>query len=521
MSIIVSEKTRSLVIPRTGATTNMFPDMPSLVYRGQDHLVVPHDIRSSMLLNRMGERVPNPMVRYYDWKGGKPFSVQKATCTLLTGHTRAYVLNDMGTGKTKAALWAWDYLHGNGFAKKLLVVGPLSTLNFVWAREAFATVPHRKCVVLHGTKQQRLDKLKEDADIYVINHDGLRVIREELEARIDIDTLVLDELAVYRNNTDRSKIMRKFAERFIWVWGMTGAPMPNEPTDVWGQCMIVTPNTVPKYRRHCEQMLMKRISTYVLLPKPDAVDNAFKMMQPSVRYSLDDVVELPEVIQRTIDIDLTPQQKKVYGVLAREFKIMIANKSITAVNAAAAMNKLLQVSLGWVYTGKPFEAIALDNKPRMDVILDLIDSASRKVLLFVPFRHAVDGISKLLTGKDPTKPLVPHYVVHGGISNRDEIFNLFQNTSKGKVLLAHPQCLAHGVTLTAADTIIWGAPMASLEIYEQANARIRRVGQTHKQLIFHLQSTPVERRIYSLLRNKQKVQDEFLALLEEATGSAT
>jgi SNF2 family DNA or RNA helicase len=94
---------------------------------------------------------------------------------------------------------------------------------------------------------------------------------------------------------------------------------------------------------------------------------------------------------------------------------------------------------------------------------------------------------------------------------------LFQNTDKYKVLLAHPQCLAHGLTLTAANTIIWYCPTASLELYEQANARIRRVGQEHKQQVLHLQGTPVERRMYQLLQRKQKVQDQFLKMLEEAT----
>ena len=102
-------------------------------------------------------------------------------------------------------------------------------------------------------------------------------------------------------------------------------------------------------------------------------------------------------------------------------------------------------------------------------------------------------------------------------NDRSQIFNLFQNTNKYRVLLAHPQCLAHGVTLTAADTIIWFAPVTSLEIYEQANARIRRVGQKHKQLVLHLQSTPVEKKIYKMLQGKQKVQNALLKMLEAGT----
>jgi hypothetical protein len=293
MSVIVSKPTKQLLVPRVTAAVNMFPDAPTMTHESQDYLVVPHKLREFKLLKFLGFKVPNPFLTYYDWKGGKPFAVQRATVGLLTANPRAYVLNDMGTGKTRGALWSWDALNEGGYAHKVLIVAPLSTLNFVWARECFATLPRRKVVVLHGTKQQRLDKLNMDADIYIINHDGIKVIHEALEARTDIDTLILDELAVYRNNSDRSKLMRKFADRFQWVWGMSGEPMPNSPVDVWSQCKIITPSTVPKYKRQAEDMLMTRGSQFVLRPKPDAVDTAFRWMQPSVRFALDDVVNCP------------------------------------------------------------------------------------------------------------------------------------------------------------------------------------------------------------------------------------
>jgi SNF2 family DNA or RNA helicase len=423
----------------------------------------------------------------------------------------------MGTGKTRGALWSWDALNEGGYAHKVLIVAPLSTLNFVWARECFATLPRRKVAVLHGSKQQRLDRLAQDADIFIINHDGIKVIHEALEARPDIDTLILDELAVYRNNSGRSTLMRKFADHFQWVWGMSGEPMPNSPVDVWSQCKIITPSTVPKYKRQAEDILMTRVSQFILRPKPDAVDTAFRWMQPSVRFALDDVVELPDSISRTIDVELSDQQKEIYRKVATEFQAMVKDKTITALNAGAAMSKLLQISGGWVYTASPLQTIKLDNKARMDALVELVQSASRKVLVFAPFRHMIAGISEVFN--DPKKK-IEHVIVHGDVPDRDQIFNEFQNTSKYKVLLAHPQCLAHGLTLTAADTIIWYSPTPSLDIYNQANARIRRVGQHHKQQILHIQSTPVERKIYALLRTKTKIQDQLLTLFEEATEKA-
>ena len=514
---IISRTNKAILAPRNGRVINMFPSAHALTHLEKDYLVAPHDIRSTICLRALGYRIPNPMLCYYDWRGGKPFAVQRATCDLLTTNPRSYVLNAMGTGKTKAALWAWDYLHGNGLAGKLLVVCTLSTMNVVWGAEVFSTLPGRVAVVLHGSKKRRLELLDGNADVFIINHDGLRTIQEALTLRTDIDALVLDELAVYRNNSDRSKQMRKFAERFKTVWGLTGAPMPQAPTDVWAQAKIVTPHTVPKYFRQAQELLMNRLNQFKWVPKNNAIDVAFGMLQPSVRYSLDAVTELPPVIERTIDVPLTAQQKKAYEALSKAFQADVQGQKITAVNAAVAMGKLLQVSGGWVYAGQTRDAINLDATPRLDTLVDLINSNERKVLVFVPFIHAIQGISAVLTSNG-----IEHACVHGGVPSgaRSEIFNAFQQTTKYKALLAHPQCLAHGLTLTAADTVIWYSPITSLDIYDQANARISRIGQAHKQQVIHLQSTSVERKIYRLLQAKARVQDELLAMLAQATGAA-
>jgi SNF2 family DNA or RNA helicase len=518
MPVTVSRKTQTLVVPQAAGVETMFPNAPVLP---DGNRIVPHGMRETLMLRHLGFKVPNPMALYYDWGNPPPekmpFAVQIATCKMLTENPHAYVLNHMGTGKTKTALWAWDYLNKCGLAKKLLVVAPLSTLNFVWAREVFSTLPGRRVEVLHGTKQHRLDRLAVDADIYVINHDGLKVIESELWTRADIDTLVLDELAVYRNNSGRSKKMRKFANRFNIVWGMTGSPMPNEPTDVWAQCLIVTPGKVPRYQSHARDMLMtKGNAPYQWFPKPDAVKRAYEWMQPACRYSLEDVVELPPMISRTIDVPLSPEQAQTYKRVATAMKALIKDKVINAVNAGAAMNKLLQIAGGWVYTQNP-EFVRVDPTPRILALADLIAAAGEKVIVAVPYRHMIEGISKILSMKGVE---VDHCVVHGDTPNRENIFNLFQNTDKYQTMLAHPGCVHHGLTLTAASTIIWYLPITSLDIYDQFNARITRIGQANKQQLLHLQATPVEKRIYKMLRDHQKMQNLFLDLVEAATEEA-
>jgi len=515
LPIQISTKHKVVGVPLRTDVLNLFPSAKQVVMGGAPTLVVPHGPSETYMLRKLGFDVPAPILSQYDWRGGNPFDAQRRTCALLTMNQRAYVLNGMGTGKTRAALWAWDYLRSNGLCNKLLVVAPLSTLKFTWAREAFSTIPQAKTVVLHGTRAKRLEALADpDADIFIINHDGLKVVLDDIMGFPEIDCLVLDELAVYRNGgSQRTKMTRKLASTMKWVWGMTGSPIPNEPTDAWAQCTIVTPHTVPKYFGRFREMLMHKITQFKWAPKPDAVDQAFAVMQPAVRFTLDDVVELPECIERTQDVELGEKQEKIYRALVDHAHAAVQSKEITAANAGAVMSKLLQVSTGWVYSSDG-TTVPLDNNKRIEALIDAINATDRKVLVFAPFKHALQGISDAITSQG-----INHAVVSGDTpaNVRAHTFNLFQNTETYRVIVAHPQCLAHGITLTAADTVVWFAPVTSLEIYDQANHRIRRVGQKHKQLVLHLQSTPVERKIYALLQKKQRVQEKFLELFADAS----
>ena len=513
--IHISPKHRVIAVPYEPIHYQLFPNAKVITWEGNDMVVLPHNDVVTRYLRETGVDAPAPIISQYDWMGGKPFEVQKKTAAMLTVSHRAYVLNGMGTGKTKASLWSWHFLYTTGHAGKLLVVAPLSTLNFTWAREIFQTLPGIKVQVLHGSKQKRLDRLGDNsADVYVVNHDGLAIVAPALAARPDIDCVILDELAVYRNGTaTRTKVTRQVTRRMKWLWGMTGSPTPNAPTDAWSQCSIVTPNTVPKYFNRFRDEVMNKITQFKYAPKDGALDRVFEVMQPAVRYTLDDVVELPELIERTIDIDMGPKQAKVYKQMEEHAHAMVASNEITAMNAGAVLMKLLQISTGYVYS-KDRTVVSLDNDERLTALVDMVNSSSQKVIVFVPFVHALEAIAKRLTSEG-----YDIRTVHGGTpkGERDQIFQLFQNTGAIKVLVAHPQCMAHGITLTAADTIIWFAPLPNLEIFEQANARIRRVGQKNKQQILMFQATKAEKKMYAKLRAKQRVQNALLEMFEEGT----
>ena len=524
MSVIVSQKHRKLIVPRSARCFDLFPGVPWMELAGEPKIVLDHNVANTILLRGLTYKVPSPMRLYYDFPhpaDQPPFETQLNTCELMSENPRCYNLNDKGTGKTRTALWTWDYLHSTGMCGKLLIVAPLSTLTFTWKAEVFKLFgDRRKAIVLHGTKAKRLEGLASDADIYIINHDGFKVIRDEIAGRTDINTLCLDELAVYRNNSERSKQMRRAAARFGIVWGMTGSPMPQEPTDVWGQAKIVRPNTVSKYRKHTRDLLMTQLSQYIWKPRHDAVDNAFAILQPSVRYSLRDVTELPETIYRTVETELSPQQKKVYKTIKDELCVLVAKKVITAANAGVAINKLLQAAGGWVYSKNP-QFVRLDAAPRISTLITEVQSSAHKVIVFVPWRHAIEGLSGVFDRLDVG---FKHLVIHGDTPDREKILHQFQNITDEsdpdyvKVLLAHPKTVHHGVTLTAADTVIWYAPTDSYDVYDQANARIIRAGQKNKQQILHITATKEERQVYQNLMSKELLQDKLLDLLEQQTS---
>jgi len=514
--IQISAKHRVVGVPVQPQLQNLFPQARTAMLEGQELVLLPHGLQETVMLRNLGYEVPAPILTQYGWPGDKrPFDVQRWTAAAMTTNPRFYCLNSMGTGKTRAALWAYDYLRGNSMAKRALVVAPLSTLDNVWRREAFRTCSHLSVGVLHHVdRRKRMEVLEQDHDIYVINTDGIKVLAKQLLARKEIDTLILDELALFRNaGSDRNKVARVLAQRMTWVWGMTGSPTPNEPPDAWGQCLILTPHTIPKTMGRFRAETMHRVTQFKFVPKKDAYDRVFRAMQPSVRFTLDDVVELPDVVERALDVTMGSKQTYVYEEMRKHSLVAIQEHKITAVNAGVALNKMLQISLGYVYT-RNGSVVPLDNDKRLDAIVDAVRSTDHKVLIFVPFTHALQGIhKKLLSDK------IDCAIVHGETSKkqRDYIFNLFQSTTKFKAICAHPGCMSHGLTLTAADTVIWAGPTTSLEMFEQANARIRRVGQNHKQQIIMFQSSAIERRMYARLRAKKQVQENILELFADAT----
>ena len=172
------------------------------------------------------------------------------------------------------------------------------------------------------------------------------------------------------------------------------------------------------------------------------------------------------------------------------------------------MNKLLQISCGAIYTDKG-DTLEFDIKHRYRVLREVIDESSKKVLVFVPFKHAISVLSKKLSSDK-----ISNAIIQGDVSvgNRTTIFKAFQEQEDPQVLIIQPAAAAHGVTLTAANTVVWWGPTSSLETYAQANARVHRAGQSHKCTVVQLQGSLIEKHVYHLLDSKIDVHSQIVNL---------
>ena len=496
---------------------SLIPHAVSLNHEGQRFLAFPNAREEARLARNLGVPVPSPIFTNYDWcaqtSRRPPWDVQKITAAMLVENPRAYVLNSMGTGKTSAALFACDFLMRTSNVRRVLIAAPLSTLTPVWETEIFMTMAHRKAVVLHHIdRAKRVARLEQEASFYIINHHGLHLLRDELLKK-RFDVIIIDELGVFRNrSTQLWKAANTVVNGISYVWGLTGSPTPQAPTDAWAQMKLLTPGRTSNSMGQFRDATMTKLSSFKWIPRPDANEVVHAQMQPSVRFQRSDVMELPPTsyVQRTVG--LSPEGAKAYKMLYEKMRMLTdKGKSITAVNEGVLRTKLLQVACGYIYTDDQ-GVYELPQGPRHAALEEVVDETDAKVIVFVPFLHAIAGVADFLA-KQGHKPAV----IHGGVSRtvRDRVFTEFQTRDEPRLIVAHPGCMAHGLTLTKASTIVWYAPAPSYEVYEQANARIVRPGQLEKTYIVHLSGTPVERETYKRQQTKGRMQGMLLDLFRQ------
>jgi SNF2 family DNA or RNA helicase len=475
------------------------------------NLAVRHGLDETRILRNLGIVAPPPILYYYTWPGKYHdcvLSHQKETAAFCTLYPRCFVLDEPGTCKTVSTLFAADYLMSIGAVRRALIVAPLSTLNLVWADEIFGTLMHRTCAVLHGDAARRLELFHNEFDFYVINHHGLGIVGEALRCRSDIDLVIVDESAEYRNSsTDMyADLVEAIGSRRLWL--LTGTPCPRSPTDAWAQARLVDKNRVPKYFTAWKRQTMMQVSQFKWIPREDSYKMAFDVLQPAIRHKKAECIDLPPVLVERRQAELTTEQKKAFATMKNSFVMLNDAATITAVNAADRITKLRQILLGAVRVPNSPEFVELDHAPRVQLLLDCISQAAGKAIVIVPYKAIIEVLKKTVS------QMYSCEVVNGDVSKvqRDRIFTAFKHDTDPQVLLCHPEVMAHGLNLTEADRTIFYGPIDSNNEDQQVIERFNRHGQTRKMTITRIGAHPLEWAVYDKVEGQKEAQETMLDL---------
>lgn len=486
--------------------------IPKSKATGPHEVAVKWGVDEVQTLRSLGVKAPSPISGRYDWPGRyRPMGHQKTTAEFLTIHKKSFCFNEQGTGKTASAIWAADFLMKQGKVRRALIICPLSIMDSAWRADLFEVAMHRTVDVAHGDAKKRKKIIEGGAEFVVINFDGVEIVEEEIRNG-KFDLIIVDEATHYKNaQSKRWKCLNRLVTDDTWLWMMTGTPAAQSPLDAFGLAKLVNPSSVPRFFGSFRDQVMMKLTQFKWIAKPNATETVYNALQPAIRFTKDQCLDLPDMTYVKRQVELTRQQKKYYVELKNKLVMEAAGEEVTAANAAIVMNKLLQISAGAVYTDDG-ATLEFDIKNRYNVLREVIDESSQKVLVFVPFKHTID----VLVGKLRSDGFTTE-VIRGDVPamKRTEIFKRFQETPDPKILVIQPQSAAHGVTLTAANTVVWWGPTSSLETYAQANARVHRSGQKHPCTVVQLQGSAVEKHVYALLDNRIDVHTKIIDLYKQ------
>ena len=511
---IIDNKALLLTTRKADQIAHLIPKSQILARNGELGQVLVHwgYDETRILRNLRIKDVPSPILGRYTWPGiFTPFEHQRTTAAFLTSNPRAFVLSDPGTGKTGAAAWAADYLMSIGVVKRVLVVCPVSIMETAWHSDLFKTVMHRSVALAVGSREKREKVITGPYEFVIINYDGVKVVGGAL-AQGGFDLIIADEASSVKTvSTARWRALASLVTPNTRLWLMTGTPAAQSPTDAYGLAKLANPNSVPRFYGAFRDKVMYKATQFKWLPRANSAEVVHQVLQPAIRFSKADCLDLPDLLYTTREVPLTKQQEAYYEKIRKSMVALAAGERITAVNAAGLINKLLQISQGVAYT-EDREVVEFDVGNRVQELLDVINATANKVIVFVPFKHALERVEQELI-----KAGITVATIHGGTpaSARAQNIKQFQTETDPKVIMIIPQAAAHGITLTRADTIVWWGPIASAELYLQGNARAHRAGQRNPVTVVRLQGSPVEKRVYAMLDGKVDLHQGLVDLYEQ------
>lgn len=425
--------------------------------------------------------------------------------------------SDPGTGKTRVQIEAFAARRKRG-GGKALILAPKSLLESAWGDDFHRFAPTVRVSIAFAENREEAFRLPADA--YITNIDAVRWLVKQPKGFFDgFETLIIDEATALKHRTSqRSKAAAKIRKHFKYRYGLTGTPNPNTILDIWhpvfllddgkrlGDSFFHFRNVVCSAKQVGPMPQMVKWSD-----KPGAADAVAGLLKDmTIRHVFEECVDIPPNFTTERIFRLSPQALSVYKKMEKDAIVQLQDGQIvTAVNAAVVVSKLLQIASGATYSSA--DDFSLVDRSRYELVGDLVDERKNS-LVFFHWTHQRDELVKEFQARGIT-----HCLIDGSVpvKKRHEAVDLFQ---KGfyRVLLAHPQSAAHGLTLTRATTTIWASPTFNLEHYLQGNRRIYRAGQTQKtETIVILAEDTIELKVHARMQGKNERQMDLLKLLKE------
>ena len=462
----------------------------------------------------------------------QPMQHQQIAIDFCLKHPRAGLLMGMGLGKTSVSLSVFVEYKDNRFtARRALVIAPKNVAQNVWAQECLKW-DHTKdlrCSIILGTEKQRKEALAADADLYIINRENVVWLMEQLHGSLRrFDMVILDELSSFKSTSaKRWKALKKPIQSVRYVLGLTGTPAPNGYLDLWPQMFLLDGGEclgkrIGDYRaRYFTMGAHKGHIVYewrLRIGAQDAINR--KLRELCISMSSEDWLKLPPVIYNTVYVSMDKAGKKSYdkfqkdkviplletrsGIrqldLSSEKDLEKMTSAIQADTAAVVTGKLLQMANGAVYDDNGTVVPIHDAK--LDALEEIVEAnEGNNLLVFYSYQHDLDRIIARS----------PKARVFSGPEDVDD-----WNAGKIPMLLCHPASCGHGLNLQqGGHVIVWFGLTWSLELYQQANARLPRPGQKESVIVMHLICRgTVEEKVLSALQEKDTSQGALLNALK-------
>ncbi len=476
-------------------------------------------------------------------KPWQPHAYQKKAVKFLLEHAASALFLDPGLGKTSITLAAIKLLKQKKLLDKVLLIAPLRVCYSVWPKEVskWTDFGGLKVAVLHGPRKD--EALKSDADVYVINPEGLdwllqakktKTAQGKTKVEVDLrrfknlgfDTLVVDELSKFKHtNTNRFKGLKLVLNTFRRRWGLTGSPASNGLLDLFGQCYILDQGrTLGPYISHYRmKYFVPSHDGFSWNIREGAEDEIYERINPlALRMAADDYLDMPALIENNIRVDLPSDVMTMYNQLEEDLIAKLDSKVIVASTAAAASMKCRQVANGGIYLDPEVQAlIKLPKSKRewvnlhtekVDALADLIDELQGSPLLVAyDFEHDLDRLREKL-GQD-----VPY--IGGGVSaKRSAELEHLWNAGKLPVLLGHPQAMAHGLNLQEmGNHVCWHSLTWDYELYDQFIRRVLRQGNKSKKVFCHhiMARGTVDEVVLAAVKSKRRGQNALFDALKK------